>query len=164
MVRLYPLLALLVVIALAGAGCYTVLRHPATYDLSQDQHYDGQRACADCHADVELFDYVTAHGASWYRYYPDSWAVYYQSPWWYDDYWYYAPDPSNPPPAEVTGERTLWGRGTGGGPGWLPTQGSDKGSSALPQVKPQRNDTQNDDKPNQDKPKKKKKKRTLWGR
>jgi hypothetical protein len=111
----------MVLAALAGAGCYTVLRHPEGSDLTEVDM--GGAACADCHAESDLRHYVDEGWGDWYRLYPQPWAVFYQSPWWYDDYWY---APNNPLPPEVpaeTGQRHLWDRRTGGGPGYLPYQG-----------------------------------------
>ena len=159
MLRHNPIAILLVAVILAGAGCYTVLRHPHTYDLADE--YSEQKACADCHADADLYHYTSGLGSGWYDYYPAPWAVYYQSPWWYEDYWYYTPDPGRPGSQPVTGERSLWNRGIGTDPNPLPSQGGKNID------KPQAPDTpRSDPKDSEQKPEppKKKKKRRIWGR
>jgi hypothetical protein len=133
-----------------------------------------QRACADCHAEADLYHYTNAHEEGWYSYYPPEWAYYYDTPWWYDDYWYYPPPPPPVPgePEDVEGRtgRTVWTRPSGGGPGWLPSQGSpkDQNLGAHPDTtKP--TDTRNDgngsnDQNNEKDEKDKKAKRRLWRR
>ena len=155
---LYLLLALTV---LAGAGCYTVLRHPETYDTTGE--YYERKACSDCHADADLYHYTERYGGGWYEYYPAPWAYYYQSPWWYEDYWYYTPDPNDLGSPPVTGGRTLWNRGLGSDPDPLPSQGGDAISPPLPADSPRPDTKENNDKPVKPKPTKKKK-RTIWGR
>ena len=160
MPRVHVLALLLAAAVLAGAGCYTVLRHPNTYDLADESQE--QKSCADCHADADLYHYTDAHGWGWYNYYPAPWAVYYQSPWWYEDYWYYTPNSGDPGSPAVTDERNLWGRSPGVESDFLPSQGKQKIDSPLPSntEKPDATPTGNEAKEDS----KKKKKRTLWGR
>ena len=159
MPRRRTLAALAIALALAGAGCYTVLRHPATGDLTDD--YGEAKSCADCHADADLYHYTDAYGMDWYQYYPTPWARYYQSPWWYEDYWYYTPPAGHPATPAVTDERNMWSRPPGGSD-LLPSQGKQKVETPLP------SETQKPDaKPSGEKPKEepqKKKKRTIWSR
>jgi hypothetical protein len=158
MKSIHPVLILLTIALFVAGGCYTVLRHPSTYDMTDDY---GDKACADCHADADLYHYTEAYGGSWYLHYPAPWAFYYQSPWWYGDYWYYDPDtPGAPYPVELGG-RHLWNRGGGLTPGPVPPQGEQQ----LPAVTGQqdRSDSRDTDKPVREE-KEKKKKRTLWGR
>ncbi len=158
MKRIHPLFLLLVIATLAGGGCYTLLRHPETYDLDGD--HATSKACADCHEDTDLYHYTEAYGGDWYSYYPDPWAYYYQSPWWYEDYWYYSPDPDGPASPSNSGGRHLWDRG-GGDPGFVPSQGGRQIESPPP-TKPDRSKESDDKKA--EKEKKRKKKRRLWGR
>ncbi|MBD3162258.1 MAG: hypothetical protein GF346_08005 [Candidatus Eisenbacteria bacterium] len=155
--RIRPILLVFVLAALAGGGCYTMLRHPATHDMV-DVH-GTQRPCADCHVDEDLYGYTEAYGSSWYSYYPAPWASYYGNPWWYDDYWYYRPGDDAPvlPPAREG--RNVWSR-SGGGPGFIPYQGNPSPDSP-PSGKEERSRSDDED----EKPEKKKeKKRNLWGR
>jgi hypothetical protein len=157
--RIHPTLVLLVLALFVAGGCYTVLRHPATYTYDYDwaEDHSGQKVCADCHADADLYHYVEAYGGSWYNTYPDPWAYYYQSPWWYGDYWYYESDDGIAGPIE-TGERHLWSRG-GRGTDLLPSQGEQIQSAPSPnQSNPSSSGTE-------EKPKEKpKKKRRVWSR
>ena len=155
--RSRPLVLILAVAALAGGGCYTVLRHPMADDLT-DVH-GTQRACADCHIDADLHHYTQAYGASWYSYYPAPWAMYYGSPWWYEDYWYYVPDTDQPALPAPRGGRNVWSR-DGGGPGFVPYQGAPNIAPAPSGKEETPRATGEDEK----REKKEKKKRTLWGR
>ena len=80
------LLILLVLVAFASAGCYTLLSHPESSgyveeDRGGDSYY---RDCRDCHEDADY--YHSSFRWSGYRY-----SQRYYNPWWYDDYWYYDP-------------------------------------------------------------------------
>lgn len=133
--RAYGAFAALAVLAsVAGFGCYTILRHPVpvTEEGSFGSTFE-ERTCADCHADADL-EHMSGM-AGWYRSYPPSWADWYDRPWWWDDYWPYVPpppfgpgpghDPNDPGErSEQRSGRNLWTRPPGGGPGWLPSQGS----------------------------------------
>jgi hypothetical protein len=170
------LAGLLLVAIIAGAGCYTVLRHPAPLDMAEDGYengYSDQRACADCHADADLYHYTDPHNAAWYNTYPAPWAYYYDTPWWYDDYWYYPSEPSNGHggPGDATLEersgRNAWTRPPGGGPGWLPSQDTPQAPPAVTQpdnTKPNDKPDKNTDKDDKDKKEEKKEKRKLWNR
>lgn len=161
MLRLKLLAILLVAAIFAGAGCYTVLRHPQTYDLTGE--YYEQKSCADCHADADLYHYTERYGSGWYEYYPAPWAVYYQSPWWYEDYWYYTPDPNHLGSPPVTGDRTPWSRQIGPGSDPLPSQGKQKVDNPLP-PDAQRSDPKEDEQKPAERREKKPRKRNIWGR
>ena len=155
--RIHPVLILLVLALFAAGGCYTVLHHPQAYE-STDGHY-ADKACADCHADADLYHYTEGYGGSWYYTYPPSWAYYYQSPWWYGDYWYYEPSHDGPAAPTESG-RHLWNRGGASAPEFLPGQGE---QIKVPSntIKPGETTGNSDEKPAK---KKKPKKRSLWGR
>ena len=97
---------------LLSAGCYTVLRHPVSQSVTQEDTY--YRSCADCHADAAYYHPYYNYGGSHSR-----WRSYYGYPWWYDDYWSWYPHEETGEPREVEhGERHLWGsRGWPSG-GW----------------------------------------------
>ncbi|MBM3285970.1 MAG: hypothetical protein FJY88_01250 [Candidatus Eisenbacteria bacterium] len=161
MTRIRPVVWLLLLAVLAGAGCYTVLRHPEPMELTEE---DGSsKACSDCHADADLYHYAHEYDVGWYQYYPAPWAVYYSSPWWYDSYWYYPPHDPDPGLPQETGGRSLWSRGSTSDSNPLPIQG---GTGALPPAgltspdKPKPGETTQPPKEE----KKDKEKRRLWGR
>ncbi len=162
----HPILGLVVLAVTAGGGCYTVLRHPTSIDITQEQQDEAQgpRTCSDCHADADLYHYSRSYDLGWYEYYPAPWAVYYESPWWYDNYWYYPPQSQGPGAAAETRGRHMWSRGTGGGPGFLPPQGDQNTSPSGSVTSPDKPKPQDGDKPQQDEKAKKKEKRRLWGR
>lgn len=90
MLRLLPVVAAVAVLA---AGCYTVVSHPASMQVtaagSSDSH-GGDLACGECHVESEwlgYFDHPLIYGSAGYYGY-DWWYDYYQRPWWFDDYWY----------------------------------------------------------------------------
>ena len=145
----------------AGAGCYTVLRHPVVSDLTEEA--GGSKACSDCHADADLYHDVYTYDANWYHYYPAPWSAYYVAPWWYDDYWYYdTPGSGSGTPVE-NGSRHMWTRESGGGgPGLLPIQGDQQVGGSGRTTKPDKPETppsgSDEDKDKKDK------KRHLWGR
>ncbi|MDM7915297.1 MAG: hypothetical protein ACE15D_12905 [Candidatus Eisenbacteria bacterium] len=161
-----PAIAWILVAALvSGAGCYTVLRHPAAVDMTQAETGE-PLSCADCHADANLY-HPYAYDLGWYGYYPPAWASYYATPWWYDSYWYYPHDGGSDIPPAVSGGRTIWSReGAGGSNAPLPTQGSGVSNPTKdrpndPNDKPGRDDGSKDD---DKKDKEKKDERRPWRR
>ena len=108
--------AVLVVVSLliAGAGCYTVLRHPTGSSVMYEGSY--YKSCADCHADAAFYH---PYGHPYYRYGQShyGWGSYYGRPWWYDDYWWWDPhhDDDYEGPEVETGTRHLWSP-----EGWAP--------------------------------------------
>jgi hypothetical protein len=116
-----------------AAGCYTVLRHPEPDDLVA-QETGTRKACEDCHVDSRFYHDAFDpwfYGFGGYWAYQD-WSDYYYRPWWYQDYWYYGPDPHDQAgvPVETRGQH-MWG-GSGRRtflPGFPPvTQGSGAGT------------------------------------
>lgn len=105
--------ALLALVAVAGAGCYTVLRHPTEVTAAPDMSY--YRTCSDCHADAAYYHPYYSYGRSHYR-----WNAYYGYPWWYQDYWWWDPDDGDAGggPDVETGSRHLWGTGGWASGGW----------------------------------------------
>lgn len=82
---------LLMILAIMGIGCYTVLTHPGVQGEGEEAAYTGQyyrEHCTDCHQDYHNFPY-----GFYYGYYPDyywsnpRWGHYYAYPWWWDNYW-----------------------------------------------------------------------------
>lgn len=167
--RLPALWMAMTLAAIAGAGCYTVLRHPESLELTEVDLHD--RACADCHVDSDLYHYVDEGWGGWYVLYPEPWRQYYQSPWWYEDYWqvpYYPQAPSVP---VERGERHLWERRTAGGGGTLRYQGPKDEQGGDPAANPSANPGNNNPTPpppatddDDDDKDKGDKKRRLWGR
>lgn len=163
MTRSRPLPFLLLAAALAGAGCYTMLRHPVVDQLAD--HESTARACADCHAEADLYHEIGVYDFHWYRFYPAPWAAYYEAPWWYDDYWFTpGPGDSSQPPDDR--ERHLWTREGSSGPGYLPVRGDKSiggtgkpAGSETPSPPPRNNDGGKEEEK-----KDKKEKRHLWGR
>ena len=150
---------ILLAAALAGAGCYTLLRHPEVSELTSDE---GERkACADCHEDAEFYHDSSYHDSTWYDYYPAPWAAYYEFPWWYDDYWYVGPPPEDALVPTEVGGRHVWSRDSGG-PGFLPVQGNqNQGSNSKPASPDKPKETKDEDDEKKDK---EKEKRHVWGR
>ncbi len=84
---------LLVILAILGIGCYTILSHPQVQGEEADnmeqtgQYY--REHCTDCHGDYHQYPY-----GFYYGYYPDyyfnnpRWGHYYAYPWWWDNYWW----------------------------------------------------------------------------
>ncbi len=147
-------LILLLISALAlgtGLGCYTMIRHPDTGDLTGEEPSDG-KSCLDCHSDADAYHWTDPYYTSLYGYYPSTWGAYYAHPWWYGANWYTPSDHGNAP-AEIGG-RNAWDRGpgapaggyhSGGGTGSVtPTHssGSTTGTPAdTSQPKPEQKET-----------------------
>lgn len=106
-----------IVMLLASAGCYTILRHPAADTVTQQDSY--YRSCADCHADAVYYHPYYSYGSSHTR-----WQSYYGYPWWYHDYWWYPYGDSGEPRDVERGERHLWSPGGWASGGWGFTKGS----------------------------------------
>jgi len=131
MKRVCAAVALLALVALAGAGCYTVLRHPT--DVTAASSMSTYRTCSDCHADAAYYHPYYVYGRSHY-----GWNAYYGYPWWYEDYWWWHPhDDHEGDGRDVeTGSRHLWGSGGWASGGWgfaSPPPGS---GQAPPSVAP----------------------------
>jgi hypothetical protein len=84
---------LLMILGIAGIGCYTILSHPTVQGEEADNvEQNGQyyrENCTNCHADYHQYPY-----GFYYGYYPDyywnnpRWGHYYAYPWWWDNYWW----------------------------------------------------------------------------
>ncbi len=94
MKRTTALIGFLLIFAVLGAGCYTVLNHPAQVAITEQiENDDVQVPCGECHLESEWLGYydhdliygwpglVAYDGYDW-------WYDYYRKPWWYDSYWY----------------------------------------------------------------------------
>ncbi|NNE09711.1 MAG: hypothetical protein HKN20_14215 [Gemmatimonadetes bacterium] len=74
-------------------GCYTVVRHPQSMQVTQrvdeSGHTNGGGACNDCHFESEwlgYFDHPLIYGFGGYATH-ERWYDFYDRPWWYDNYW-----------------------------------------------------------------------------
>jgi hypothetical protein len=84
---------LLVILAISGIGCYTILTHPRVQgEEGEAVEHTGlyyREHCTDCHGDYHSYPY-----GFYYGYYPDyywsnpRWGRYYAYPWWWDRYWW----------------------------------------------------------------------------
>ncbi len=82
----------LVILGIAGVGCYTILSHPTVQgEEAENVEQTGQyyrENCTDCHSDYHQYPY-----GFYYGYYPDYYwsnprmGHYYAYPWWWDNYW-----------------------------------------------------------------------------
>jgi hypothetical protein len=106
---------LLVILAIMGIGCYTVLTHPRVEgEEGEVVEHTGRyyrEHCTDCHGDYHSYPY-----GFYYGYYPDyywsypRWGRYYAYPWWWDRYWwdddyYYYDDPDYEPVSSEKAEK-----------------------------------------------------------
>ena len=70
--RIAPIL--IVILAGSLAGCYTLMKHPTVSEAPREGDFS---RCSDCHD--------ASYNVGPYRpYYPDTWMLYYELPWWYD--------------------------------------------------------------------------------
>lgn len=164
MKKVHPITWVLLLAFVAGGGCYTVLRHPEPLDVADET--TESKACSDCHSDTDLYHYTDSYSMGWYDYYPAPWAAYYATPWWYDNYWSYdSPDPVDPDAPRVERGRHLWSRGSTGGSGFLPIQGSKESLAPATPTSPTTPEKPDDStKPAPAEKEKPKEKRRLWGR
>ncbi len=83
---------LLLILGIAGVGCYTIISHPTVQgeeeaNVEQNGQYYREN-CTNCHSDYHQYPY-----GFYYGYYPDyywnnpRWGHYYAYPWWWDNYW-----------------------------------------------------------------------------
>jgi hypothetical protein len=87
------LVVFLIIVAVSGVGCYTILTHPRVEGEEGDAiEHTGRyyrEHCTDCHGDYHSYPY-----GFYYGYYPDyywsnpRWGRYYAYPWWWDRYWW----------------------------------------------------------------------------
>jgi hypothetical protein len=163
MKKVHPFFLVLLLAVAAGGGCYTVLSHPETLD--QPAEGVESKACSDCHSDADLYHYTDSYNMGWYDSYPAPWAAYYATPWWYDNYWAYEPNPGDPNAPRVERGRHLWSRGSTGGSGFLPIQGTRDALAPATPASPTTPEKPSDGtKPTPPEKEKKTEKRRLWGR
>ena len=91
--KIILLSVLLVILAISGIGCYTILTHPRVEgEEGEAIEHTGRyyrEHCTDCHGDYHSYPY-----GFYYGYYPDyywsnpRWGRYYAYPWWWDRYWW----------------------------------------------------------------------------
>lgn len=102
--------------AIAGLGCYTMIRHPET-DMTTAGAGSMDRSCADCHADADYYHWVDPYYTQFYRQHPASWGAYYAHPWWHSGQYGYDTGSGDHHPPANDGEqdnsdgRSAWGRG-----------------------------------------------------
>lgn len=82
--RALPLWALALLAAAALAGCYTMLRHPASGDLAAG---DATDECLRCHESDASLEIETYPWVEYYSYSASPWINYYGAPWWHDVRW-----------------------------------------------------------------------------
>lgn len=110
--------------ATALAGCYTVLKHPATSLVADGG--EGERDCYSCHGPGGAAQPYDPLAAPTFDYYPDDWYGYYAYPWWWREYWHddvyghSGGGGSSSGVAEDDSRRHLWGRGAAFVPPALP--------------------------------------------
>lgn len=83
-------IAVVVTVAVATSGCYTLLKHPRVKRVVYEEVHD--KRCNGCHASEELWDFhhPPNHLYDYGGY--AAWSLFYDVPWWYNDYWYYDAD------------------------------------------------------------------------
>ncbi len=119
--RAHFLALVLVLVAVAGTGCYTVLRHPEAEPWSSSS--PGTDAWSRDYWGTDpgyLYGWTDPYYTSLYGGFPPSWGYYYYhpwtptGPWWYDPWRPWHPwDPDGDGPAPVTDGRNAWVRGSG---------------------------------------------------
>jgi len=95
----------------AGAGCYTLIRHPRAAE-PVDAHADD--ICYSCHSSSDELDLDVYPWADYYGHSSSPWINYYAAPWWYDSHWEYHAPPAGGAPsgteADSRSARAGWGR------------------------------------------------------
>jgi hypothetical protein len=95
----------------AGAGCYTVIRHP---QAAQPVDARSDDLCYSCHASSDELDLELDPWAEYYGNSSSPWINYYAAPWWYDSRWEWAAPPAGGAPSEAAEppryDRAGWGR------------------------------------------------------
>jgi len=105
--KLILMVSLVMAVAIAGGGCYTIIKHPKLNYADHDHSYY-HKQCMDCHQDYYNFPY--GYGYSdipfyWGDYH--NWGSYYTYPWWWESYWWDIDwhEEDNPKYKEVNQER-----------------------------------------------------------
>ena len=149
--------------AVAGFGCYTMVRHPGPEDVSFND--SAGKTCLDCHADTDYYHWTDPYYTAFYNDAPGTWGAYYAHPWWYNEYWYRVPGASRD--STIVGGRHAWDRGPTIVP-IPPVAGSTVVSSGTRGSVSTPNDTSNAPKrespPDREKSKDDNKRRNAWGR
>lgn len=136
--RALPLAIVLVLVAIMGAGCYTVLRHPEAEPWSSSSSSSSYSPRADgWDRDYYgtdpgyLYRWTDPYYTSLYGGFAPSWGYYYYHPWtptgpWWSDPWYpwHPWDPDGGGPAPVTDGRHAWDRGPGSPSPYVPPGGT----------------------------------------
>jgi hypothetical protein len=98
-------------LAIAGAGCYTLIRHPQSgepVDARSDE------ICYSCHASDDDLDLELYPWADYYSHSSSPWVNYYAAPWWYDARWEWAAPPTGGDNSATSerprSDRYGWGR------------------------------------------------------
>ena len=134
--RALPLAIVLVLVAVLGAGCYTVLQHPEAepWSSSSSSSSPGTDAWGQSYYGTDpnfLYGWTDPYYTSLYGGFAPSWGYYYYHPWtptgpWWYDPWYpwhpWDPDGGGPPP--VTNGRLAWDRGPGSPSPYVPPPGA----------------------------------------
>ena len=98
-------------LAVAGAGCYTLIRHPQAAE-SVDAHSDD--ICYSCHTSSDELDLELYPWADYYSHSSSPWINYYAAPWWFDSRWEYSAPPAGGAPSDAAesprSDRAGWGR------------------------------------------------------
>jgi hypothetical protein len=134
--RALSLAIVLVLVAVLGTGCYTVLRHPEAepWSASSTPPSPGPDWWSRDYYGTDLgvlYGWTDPYYTSLYGGFPPSWGYYYYHPWtptgpWWSDPWYpwHPWDPDGGGPAPVTDGRHAWDRGPGSPPLGLPSPGT----------------------------------------
>jgi hypothetical protein len=127
---------LLVVACCLTAGCYTVLKRPASIISEESQALqEGDESERWIDPDYIWYD------PFYHWYYPTSyehWRYYYTYPWWWNDYWFWSPSTGSSP-APTSTDKHIWDDRRG--PEWM----SPPASPATPTTASQpKSDSAND--------------------
>lgn len=175
--KIILLSVLLVILAISGIGCYTILTHPRVEgEEGEAIEHTGRyyrEHCTDCHGDYHSYPY-----GFYYGYYPDyywsnpRWGRYYAYPWWWDRYWwddddYYYDDGESVPVSAEKAERRrglpppyVRPGGTPSQPFVVPTPTKETGSTTVDKKEKRVPKKIEKQEPKKEEPKKPKRRRT----
>jgi len=80
--------ALVLALAIAIQGCYTMIQHPKVDYVDHANEYYTEN-CFSCHEDLGEYPYgsnYAAYPGYWRSYH--NWGEYYSYPWWWESYWW----------------------------------------------------------------------------